>query len=211
MVHATVHQVLNVVKSTEDKDTFRNNLQEDMIQNTEMKQRDRTCNAFEMTEVKTLNKNETVLKSGTKVAVPGTSENVIQNVTEEAVQGKSENDDMLNMTEAKTVKETHTAIESVMDNIALESVTKVAAPGTLENVIEKVTEEAVQGKSENDDMSNMTEAKTVNETDTPIESVRENIVPGRSENEGISKITGDKTVMENIELRTEVNITESRE
>ena len=41
-----------------------------------------TCNAFEMTEAKTLNKNETVLKSGTKVAVPGTSENAIENVTE---------------------------------------------------------------------------------------------------------------------------------
>ena len=152
VVCATVHQVLNMVKSTEDKDTSeKNDLQEDIIENTEMKLMDGTCNAFEMTEAKTLNKNETVLKSGTKVAVPGTSENAIENVTEEHM----------------------------------------------------------QGKSENDDMSNMTEVKTVKETDTTIESVRENIVPGRSENEGTSKITEDKTVMENIELGTEVNITES--
>ena len=33
------------------------------------------------------------------------------------MQGKSENDDMSNMTEAKTVKETDTAIESVRENI----------------------------------------------------------------------------------------------
>ena len=118
VVCATVHQVLNIVKSTEDKDTSeKNDLQEDVIENTEIKQIDGTCNAFEMTEAKTLNKNETVLKSVTKFAVPGTSENVIEKVAEEVVQGKSENDDMSNMTETKTVKETDTVIESVMENI----------------------------------------------------------------------------------------------
>ena len=36
VVHATVHQVLNMVKSTEDKDTSeKNDLQEDIIENTE--------------------------------------------------------------------------------------------------------------------------------------------------------------------------------
>ena len=75
VVCATVHQVLNMVKSTEDKDTSeKNDLQEDIIGNTEMKQMDETCNAFEMTEAKILNKNDTVLKSGTKVAVSGTSQ-----------------------------------------------------------------------------------------------------------------------------------------
>ena len=37
----------------------------------------------------------------------------------------------------------------------------------------------------------------------------ENTVPARMENEGTSKVTGDKTVMANIELITEVNVTES--
>ena len=227
VVHATVHQVLNMVKSTEDKDTSeKNDLQEDIIENTEMKPMDGTCNAFEMTEAKTLNKNETVLKSGTKVAVPGTSENAIENVTEEPMQGKSENDDMLNMTEAKTVKETDTAIESVRENIVPgrsenEGTSKITGDKTVMENIElrtevNITESMTQAnKTGTSATSGISGDKTVMENvelgtvQNVMKSVMENTVPARMENEGTSKVTGDKTVMENIDLITEVNGTES--
>ena len=125
VVHATVHQVLNMVESTEDKGAIeKNDIQEDIKDNTEMKQMDGTCNTEvtdTMTEAKTVKKNDSAVENMTEEAVPGKPENDItesktvkkndsgvENVTDVPVPGKPEND----ITESNTVKKNDSAVEN---------------------------------------------------------------------------------------------------
>ena len=125
VVHATVHQVLNMVESTEDKGAIeKNDIQEDIKDNTEMKQMDGTCNTEvtdTMTEAKTVKKNDSAVENMTEEAVPGKPENDItesntvkkndsgvENVTDVPVPGKPEND----ITESNRVKKNDSAVEN---------------------------------------------------------------------------------------------------